>query len=132
MVFEVKFPILGFDSVKRVKLTKIDDLFMKLENSDDATPSFTLVNPFMLRDYSIDIPPYLKSLLEITDKSNILIVNVMIVSTPIENSTVNFIAPLVFNFDNNNMAQLVLDSNRYPHLGLSESISKYIKNSESK
>ncbi len=129
MVFEVKFPILGFENLKKMKLTKIDDLFMRLENVDDITPSFTLINPFLLREYNFSIPIYVKSLLDIKDDTNFLVFNIIIVAKPIENSTVNFIAPLVFNVDNNKMAQVVLDGAKYPDFGISEQISKYISKS---
>lgn len=131
MVFEVKFPILGFEKIREMKLAKIDDLFMRLENAQEPNPSFTLVNPYMLRDYTFDIPLYIKSLLSIDSQSTILVANVMVVSKPIENSTINFVAPIIFNFDNQTMAQLVLDSSKYPTFGLAEPISNYLSNEES-
>jgi len=130
MEFEVKAPILGFENVKRMKLEKIDDLFMRLKNCDEETPSFTLVNPFMLRDYQFETPIAFKVLLDIKDETNYLILNIMILHKPLENSSVNFIAPLVFNFDNNTMGQVVLDSTKFPDYGLAETISKYIYNEE--
>lgn len=51
----------------------------------------------------------------------------MIVATPIENSTVNFIAPLVFNTDNQTMAQVLLDQERYPNYGLMEPIGNFLE-----
>lgn len=126
MVFEVKFPILGFEKLKKLKLIKVDDLFMRLENLDEPNPSFTLINPYMLREYNFTIPIYIRSLLDIKDDTNFLIFNTIIVAKPIEQSTVNFIAPLIFNIDNHTMAQVVLDGNKYPEFGISEPVSKYI------
>lgn len=128
MEFEVKAPILGFDNVKRMSLEKIDDLFMKLKNLDEETPTFTLVNPFMLREYEIDAPIAFKCLLDLKEDTNLLVLNIMIIHTPLENSTINFIAPLVFNFDNKTMGQVVLDSNRFTEYGLAETMSKFISN----
>lgn len=55
-----------------------------------------------------------RALLDINEKTtNILILNIMIVAS-IETSTINFIAPLVFNVDNGTVAQVVLDANQYP------------------
>ena len=48
MIFEVKSPILGFENVTKMKLEKIDELFMKLYNAEYEVPHFTLVNPFLL------------------------------------------------------------------------------------
>ena len=125
MIFSVKAPIPGFDDIKEVELQKIDEFFVKFISKTDPT-TFTLINPFMLRTYEFDIPEYFQNLLGITEKSNILILNIMIIATPIEQSTINFIAPLVFNVDTQSVAQVILDANQYPEFGLMESISKYL------
>jgi flagellar assembly factor FliW len=125
MVFSVKAPILGFESIKEVELEKIDDFFVKFISKSDAT-TFTLINPFMLRPYEFDMPEYFRTLLDINENSNMLILNIMIIATPIETSTINFLAPLVFNVDNQTMAQVVLDANKYPEFGLMESISTFL------
>lgn len=129
MEFEVKSPILGFENVTKVKLEKIDDIFMKLTNSNAQTPAFTLVNPFALREYSFEIPTALQVLLELDENksNNILIANIMVVYKDIKDSTINFRAPLVFNFDNQTMAQVVLDIMQYPEYGIAEPISSFLK-----
>ena len=125
MIFSVKAPIPGFDDIKEVELQKVDEFFVKFISKTDPT-TFTLINPFMLRTYEFDIPEYFQNLLGITEKSNILILNIMIIATPIEQSTINFIAPLVFNVDTQSVAQVILDANQYPDFGLMESISTYL------
>lgn len=125
MIFSVKAPIPGFETIKEVELEKVDEFFVKFISKSDAT-TFTLINPFMLRPYEFEIPEYFRGLLEINEKTNILILNIMIIATPIETSTINFIAPLVFNVDNGSVAQVILDVSLYPDFGLMESISKYL------
>jgi flagellar assembly factor FliW len=125
MIFSVKAPILGFEPIKEVELEKIDEFFVKFISKSDST-TFTLINPFMLRPYEFEIPEYFRTLLDINEKSNILILNIMIIATPIETSTINFIAPLVFNVDNQSLAQVVLDANQHPDFGLMESISNFL------
>ncbi|RDU57968.1 flagellar assembly protein FliW [Helicobacter sp. MIT 99-5507] len=129
MEFEVKSPILGFENVSRMKLEKIDDIFMRLDNVSGDLPSFTLVNPFALREYSFEIPTAIQVLLDIDEQKskNILIANIMVVYKEIKDSTINFIAPLIFNFDNQTMAQVVLDIMKYPEYNISEPISKFLK-----
>lgn len=128
MEFEVKSPILGFENVSKMKLEKIDDIFMKLTNANGDSPAFTLVNPFALREYSFEIPTAIQVLLDIDEtKNNILIANIMVIYKEIKDSTINFLAPLVFNFDNQTMAQVVLDVIKYPEYSISEPISKFIK-----
>lgn len=130
MIFEVKLPILGFEQVERMKLEKIDDLFMKLSNVDNDVPNFTLVNPFLLREYEFDVPSNIKILLDLSNAKNLLIANIMVIKKPIEKSTINFIAPLIFNFDNLTMAQVVLDSTQYPMYHLDEPIDAYYNQKE--
>jgi len=129
MVFTVKSPIPGFAHIKTMELTKIDDFFMKLQSEQDDT-SFTLINPFLLRPYEFDIPTAYKELLAIDEKSELLVLNIMIISTPIEKSAINFIAPLVFNTTQKCMAQIMLDTIKYPHFGITESISNFLNTEE--
>ena len=130
MIFSVKAPIPGFESIKEVELEKFDDFFVKFISKSDTTV-FTLINPFMIRPYEFEVPEYFRALLDINEKTNILILNIMIIATPIETSTINFIAPLVFNVDNGSVAQVVLDANLYPDFCLMESISKYLNKEKS-
>ncbi|WP_024955390.1 flagellar assembly protein FliW [Sulfurospirillum arcachonense] len=125
MIFDVKTPIPGFDQIKKVELEKIDDFFMRLKSCDDDTV-FMLINPFLLRDYDFEVPEYFKNILELEEDSNTLVLNIMIVSTPIENSVVNFIAPLIFNTDNKSVSQVLLDTAKYRQYGIMENISEYL------
>ena len=125
MTFDVKSPIPGFDQIKKVELEKIDDFFMQLKSCDDDT-IFMLINPFLVREYDFIVPDYFKNLLELEENSNTLVLNIMIVSTPIETSVVNFIAPLVFNTDKGSVAQVLLDNNKYKEYGIMENISNYL------
>lgn len=127
MQFELKLPLLGFESIKKMTLTKIDDIFMQLENvSDDAKPSFTLINPFALKAYEIDIPESVQALLEIKEDSNILIFNIVVIQKPLDKSTVNFVAPLIFNTDNLTMAQIILDGRSAQGQGMAEPICDFM------
>jgi len=125
MTFDVKSPIPGFDQIKKVELEKIDDFFMQLKSCNDGTV-FMLINPFMLREYDFIVPDYFKNLLELEDDSNTLVLNIIIVATPIETSVVNFIAPLVFNTDKGLVTQVLLDSSKYTEYGIMENISNYL------
>jgi len=53
-----------------------------------------------------------------------LVLNIVLIQTPIENSVVNFIGPLIFNTDNHKMAQVIIsDSKEY---GVAEKISTFL------
>ncbi len=124
MQFDLKLPLLGFDSVKQMELQKIDDYFMRLESIGEG-PSFTLINPYALREYSFDIPSSLQALMEINEKSNLLIYTIVIIHNPIEDSTINFLAPIIFNTDNQTMAQIIIDNRN--DFAIAEPIKHYLK-----
>ena len=125
MKFDMCVPLLGFENVTQVELQKIDGVFMKLYSNENKNISFTLIDPFVLREYDFEVPLNIKEKLEIDENSNILIQNIVLIQTPIEDSIVNFIAPLIFNTDNKKAAQIILsDSKEY---GIAEKISDFLK-----
>lgn len=126
MVFEVKYPILGFENVTSYDFETIDDNFATIKNTQGSVPAFTLINPFVLREYSFDIPLAVKAMMELKEDSNILVYLILIVKKPFKESLANFLAPIVFNVDNKTMSQVVLDENIYTDYLPAEQISKFI------
>ena len=124
MQFTLQLPILGFESVTHMELKKIDDIFMRLETMDGG-PSFTLINPYALREYAFDIPTSLQAAMHITETTNLLIFNIVILNSTIEDSSINFVAPLIFNTDNQTMVQVILDNR--PDFAIAEPIRNYLK-----
>ncbi|MFT5836308.1 MAG: flagellar assembly factor FliW [Sulfurimonas sp.] len=124
MKFDISVPFLGFDSIKQVLIEKIDDVFMKMVSCEDDQISFTLIDPFVLREYDFEIPNNVKEIMQIDEKSNLLILNIVLIQTPIESSVVNFVGPLIFNTDNNKAVQVILaESTEY---GVAEKISTFL------
>jgi len=126
LVFDAKYPILGFESVHSYDFQVADENFATIRNTEDEAPAFTLINPFVLRDYKFDIPPSVKAMMELKDNSNILIYLILIVKNPFKESMGNFLAPVLFNVDNKTMAQVVLDENIYTDYLAAEPLSKFI------
>ena len=127
MKFSVKNPIPGFENIKEVEITKIDDFFVKMQDVDSQT-SFTMINPYALRpEYEFDIPTPYKNLLEIADESQLELYTIVALSSPIEESTVNFLAPVLCNTTSGTLAQIVLDNRYYPNFGQAEKISNYVQ-----
>ena len=125
MKFDIVAPLLGFEDIKQVELQKVDDIFMRMQSCEDDNISFTLVNPYALREYDFEVPKNLKEELEITVDSNILIYNILLIQNPIEDSIVNFIGPLVFNSDVKKAAQIILANS--VEYAVAEKISSFIK-----
>jgi flagellar assembly factor FliW len=122
MKFEVVLPILGFEEIKEYELEKIDDVFFKLKS---GSISFTLINPFALREYDAIISTYDKEKLQLKEKTNFLILNNMIVATPLQNSTINFASPIIFNLDTKKMGQVILKNAE--NYSLTDPLANYIK-----
>ena len=93
ILFDVKSPILGFESVTKFEFTQIDDNFASIKSVDSEVPSFTLINPFVLREYNINISTAIKVLMELKSDTNLLVYNIVVIKTPLQESLVNFIAP---------------------------------------
>lgn len=125
MQYEVKSAILGFDQISTVELTEIDELFSILKSCDGNDLRFTVINPYVLREYSFDLPTSVKVLLNINENSKVLVYNVVVIQDPLDESCINFLAPLIFNQDNALMAQAVLNAKEHPDLSLAEPIKTF-------
>jgi len=127
MAYEVKGEILGFVNTKQVDINEIDELFSTMIDSQNEGISFTLVNPYMLREYSFDVPTETKNLLDINSDSKISVYNILLIQKPLEKSTINFLAPIIINHDNNTLAQIVLEPKQNPDYGMAETIESFRK-----
>ncbi len=125
MSYKVRGELLGFPDTLNVEITEIDEMFSTMKDIDNEHISFTLVNPYLLREYSFDIPSDIKVLLEVNDKSKINIYNLLVIQKPLENSVINFLAPIVINSDNNKLAQIVLNPIKYQDFGIAETIKSF-------
>ncbi len=125
MSYEVKSQILGFEKMMQVEISEIDEMFATMHDIDNKDISFTMVNPYTLREYSFDVPTDVRILLEIKEDSNISVYNITLIQNPLENSTINFLAPIVVNNDNKKIAQVVLNKERHPDFGMAEAIASF-------
>jgi flagellar assembly factor FliW len=125
MSYEVIGHILGFENIKNVEINEVDELFSTMTDVDNKNISFTILSPYILREYSFDLPASLKVLLEIHKDSNVSVYNVVVVQKPLENSVINFLAPIIVNNDNNKVAQAVLNPKKHPEFGYAETIKTF-------
>ncbi len=123
MNIKVVAPIFGFEDIKEIEFSKIDDFFVKIESGEI---SFTLIDPIKLREYQFEIPSYYKDILKIDDNTTVDIYNIVTISSDIKSSSINFAAPIVINRDRALLAQIVLDEIKYREFGLNELISDYL------
>jgi len=123
--YEVKSTILGFENTTEVEIHEIDELFSTIQDTNNKNISFTIVNPYLLREYSMDLSSSIKILLDINEKSNVSVYNIVVIQEPLEDSTVNFLAPIIINNDNNTIAQAILSKERHPEFGMAEPIKSF-------
>lgn len=123
--YAVKGTILGFEETTSMEIHEIDELFSTLQDVDNKNISFTILNPYLLREYSFDMPLDIKVLLEINEKSNIDVYNIVVIQKNLEDSTVNFLAPIIVNQDNKKIAQVILKTKNHPDFGMAESIKSF-------
>ena len=123
--YEIKSNILGFEDMTNVEIHEVDELFSTMQDSKNKDISFTIVNPYLLREYSFDLPSNIKILLDIKEDSSVSVYNIVVIQNPLENSTVNFLAPIIINNDNAKIAQAVLNANNHPEFGMTETIKSF-------
>ena len=123
MELKVASPILGFENMTHYILKQIDDFFYTLENGDI---SFTLIDPSKVRDYTFDLPAVYAQKLEVDRETQLKTLAIVVLQNPIEESVINFLAPVVINEEKKLLAQVALDEQKYPDFGLAEKIGRYL------
>ena len=125
MSYNVRGELLGFPDVANVEIVEIDALFSTMKDTSDENISFTIVNPYALREYSFDLPTDVKVLLEINENSKVSVYNILVIQKPLEKSTINFLAPIIINNDNNKLAQVILEPRKHTDFGMAETIESF-------
>ena len=116
-IFEFALPIIGFNELKKFVIVDInqDGLFKWLQSTEDPALAFPIVSVFSLNiDYTIDLPDNIVETLKITNVDSLLVMN--IASIPQDNpqgSTLNLLAPLIFNLENYLAGQIILSGSGY-------------------
>ena len=116
-IFNFVMPNIGFDMLHKFIILdpKKDTLFKWLQSIEDPALAFPIISVSALNlDYTIDLPDNIVETLDIKNVESLLVMN--ITSIPQENpkgTTINLLAPLIFNLDNQSAAQVVLSGSGY-------------------
>ena len=116
-IFDFELPIIGFNEfTKFIMLDLSKDKFFKwLQSVEEPSLAFPVVSVFSLGvDYSIDLSDDVVEKLQIDDVENLLVMN--IASIPQENpqgTTLNLLAPIIFNLGNLKAGQVILSGSGY-------------------
>lgn len=125
MKFEVVTPIMGFEDIKELEFEKIDDNFATIRADNGI--SWSLANPYSLRDYNIALSISAQALLAVEGDSQLEVWCMMIIQKPLEDSRVNFLSPLILNFSNQKMLQFHCAVADYPQYFKLESLRRFMK-----
>ena len=116
-IFEFVFPIIGFNDLKKFVILDInqESFFKWLQSVEDPEIAFPIVSVFSMNvNYTLDIPDNVVDTLKINNVESILVMN--IASIPQDNpqgTTLNLLAPLVFNIDTQLAGQVILSGSGY-------------------
>lgn len=116
-IFEFVLPIIGFDMLEKFVILdpNKETLFKWLQSVEDPALAFPIISVSALDfDYTIDLPDNIVEALGIKNIESLLVMN--ITSIPQDNpkgTTINLLAPLIFNIDNQTAGQVVLSGSGY-------------------
>ncbi|MBE7711919.1 MAG: flagellar assembly protein FliW [Cyanobacteria bacterium SIG31] len=116
-IFEFVMPIIGFNELSKFVILDLnkDSFFKWLQSVEDPSLAFPVVSVFSMNvDYSIDLPDNVIENLKIESVESLLVMN--IASIPQDNpqgSTINLLAPIIFNLDKKLAGQVILSGSGY-------------------
>ena len=116
-IFNFVMPIIGFNELRKFVILDLDkDSFFKwLQSTEDPALAFPVTSVFSMNlDYSIDLSDDAVEKLKIQDVESLLVVN--IASIPQDNpqgTTINLLAPIIFNLKENTAGQVILSGSGY-------------------
>ncbi len=116
-IFDFVLPMIGFDKLTKFVIIEPnkDALFKWLQSVEDPSLAFPIISVASLNfDYTIDLPDAVAEALAISNLESLLVMN--ITSIPQDNprgTTINLLAPLIFNLDTQKAAQVVLSGSGY-------------------
>ena len=116
-IFKFILPIIGFNELKDFVIVDInkDNFFKWLQSVEDPSLAFPVVSVFSMNiDYSVDIPDNVVELLKIKNIESLLVMNIAsIPQNDPQGTTLNLLAPLVFNIEEQLAGQVILSGSGY-------------------
>ena len=116
-IFKFALPIIGFNELRDFVILDLnkEGFFRWLQSVEDPALAFPIVSVFRLDvDYTIDLPDEVVQILKITNPDSLLVMN--IASIPQDNpqgTTINLLAPIIFNLDEQLAGQVILSGSGY-------------------
>ncbi|MGB2872595.1 flagellar assembly protein FliW [Psychrobacillus psychrotolerans] len=106
----------GFESERKFALLPIEEnlMFQVLQSTNDSDIALIVANPYTLvEDYSFDIDDPTIELLDIKQEDDIFVLGVLSLKDPLETSTINLQAPIVFHTSKKVAKQMIINDNKF-------------------
>ncbi|MHA0856225.1 flagellar assembly protein FliW [Paenibacillus sp. CMAA1364] len=104
----------GFKMLKKYAIQQYDENFSYLISQDDSSVAFIIVNPFdFYPDYELDVPDDLLEEIEIKSPEQVNVRCIVTWNSDHHKVTLNLLAPLIINSENQNAKQVVLQNVPY-------------------
>jgi flagellar assembly factor FliW len=116
-IFDFKMPIIGFGELRKFIIldTSEDSFFKWLQSTEDPSLAFPIISVYSMNvEYPINLTDEVVEKLGITNIESLLVMNVA--SIPQDNpqgTTINLLAPLVFNLEKKIAGQVILSGSGY-------------------
>lgn len=106
----------GFEEEEEFVILPIGDNqeFQVMQSTKEAGVAFVVANPYKIvegYDFKIDDPTV--DLLEVESSDELMVLGIVFIKEPFEESTINLQAPLLFQTKNRKAKQMVLNDKRY-------------------
>lgn len=110
-VIQLQGSLLGFKQLNEFLIQSVDDegMFAYLQSQEDEQVGFVVTSPFSFyKDYSFELDPATIEDLGTKTQEDVMVMAIITLQEPFKSSTVNLLAPIVFNIKNGIARQLVL------------------------
>jgi flagellar assembly factor FliW len=118
----------GFEHLKEFSLQQHNDIFSILSAVNEPAVTFITVNPFdFITDYEFVLPDDAIQDIKIENREQIIVQCIVTWNNDREKTTVNLLAPLIFNADAQKGKQVILQNTVYTtkHLLWEESVATH-------
>jgi len=116
LIFNFELPILGYDNKRYVMIDVTENpIFKWLQAVDTPEVSFPITNPaFFGHDYVFELPTHAEEILDIKTAEEVLAFNIACIPDKApKDSTINLLAPLIFNTKNHKAGQIILSDSGF-------------------
>ncbi|TCZ76844.1 flagellar assembly protein FliW [Paenibacillus albiflavus] len=108
---DFKGSVLGFKELNKFEFNVVDaeTPYVFLQSKEDQAVGFLVTVPFVFNsEYSLEIDDHYKEILEIHRHEDVIVLSIVTIKEPFEQSTMNLLAPIVINISNGLGNQIVL------------------------